>query len=123
MTQEQILGDYKIIKQMGKGPTGAVYLAEHRFIKRQYLLKVLPQELTQDRAFLQRFEEEVVKLATLDHPHLVKVHNISFANGAYFLVTDCVVDSIGETTNLAQYMAGRQEKLREEELLSVSRNC
>jgi len=121
MTQETILGDYKIIKQLGQGPTGAVYLAEHRFIKRQYLLKALPQELSQDRAFLQRFEEEVAKLAALDHPHLVKVHNISFAEGTYFLVTDCVVDSIGETTNLAQYMAGRQERLREEELLSVSR--
>ncbi len=117
--QEQILGDYRIIKQMGQGPLGTLYLAEHRFIKRQYLLKVLPSELTQEHSFFQKFEEEVVKLATLDHPHLVKVHNISFADGLFFLVTDCVVDSIGETTNLAQYMAGRGERLREEELLSV----
>ncbi|MCH9609567.1 MAG: Serine/threonine-protein kinase Pkn1 [Chlamydiales bacterium] len=115
----ELLGDYRVLKQMGQGPLGKLYLAEHRFIKRQYLLKVLPEELTQDRTFLQQFEEEVLKLATLDHPHLVKVHNVSFAEGHYFLVTDCVVDSIGETTNLAQYMAGRKERLREEELLSV----
>jgi formylglycine-generating enzyme required for sulfatase activity len=121
MSEENLLGDYRIIKQMGMGPTGAVYLAEHRFIKKQYVLKVLPKELSCDRSFLQKFEEEVVKLAAIEHPHLVKVHNISYSDGVYFLVTDCIVDSIGETTNLAQYMAGRKEKLREDELLSVTR--
>ena len=119
MSSTEILGDYQIIKQMGQGPLGKLYLAEHRFIKRQYVLKVLPPELTNDRTFLKQFEEEVAKLATLQHPHLVKVHTVSFAEGVYFLVTDCVVDSIGETTNLAQYMAGRKERLREEELMSV----
>lgn len=119
--QEQILGDYRVLKQIGQGTLGAVVLAEHRFIKKQYVLKVLPQELTQDRSFIERFEEEVAKLASLDHPHIVKVHNVSFAEGLYFLVSDCVVDSIGETTNLAQYMSGRKERLREDELMSVMR--
>jgi len=117
--EEQILGDYRILKQIGQGTLGAVLLAEHRFIKKQYVLKVLPKELCQDRGFIERFEEEVVKLASLEHPHIVKIHNVSFAEGEYFLVSDCVVDSIGETTNLAQYMSGRKERLREEELLSV----
>ncbi len=117
--QEQILGDYRVLKQIGQGTLGAVLLAEHRFIKKQYILKVLPNELCQDRSFIERFEEEVAKLATLDHPHIVKIHNVSFAEGLYFLVTDCIVDSIGETTNLAQYMSGRKERLREDELLSV----
>lgn len=117
--QEQTLGDYRILKKIGAGPLGTTYLAEHRFIKKQFALKVLPEELAQDRAFIDRFEEEVVKLALLDHPHIVKVHNISFAEGLYFLVTDCVVDTLGETTNLAQYMASRKERLREEELVSV----
>lgn len=119
--QEQILGDYRILKQIGQGTLGVVLLAEHRFIKKQYILKVLPQELCQDRGFIERFEEEVAKLAHLEHPHIVKIHNVSFAEGFYFLVSDCVVDSIGETTNLAQYMSGRKERLREEELLSVMR--
>ena len=119
--QEQILGDYRILKQIGAGALGNVLLAEHRFIKRQFALKVLPPELCQDRGFIERFEEEVTKLSLLDHPHIVKIHNVSFAEGQYFLVTDCVVDSIGETTNLAQYMSARKERLREEELLSVLR--
>ncbi|MEZ5314779.1 MAG: bifunctional serine/threonine-protein kinase/formylglycine-generating enzyme family protein [Chlamydiales bacterium] len=114
--QGKILGDYRIVKQMGQGTLGSLLLAEHRFIKKQYVLKVLPTELCQEPGFIQRFEEEVTKLADLDHPHIVKIHNISFAEGLYFLVSDCVVDSIGETTNLAQYMSGRKERFREEEL-------
>lgn len=117
--QEQILGDYRILKQIGQGTLGVVLLAEHRFIKKQYVLKVLPNELCQDRGFIERFEEEVAKLASLDHPHIVKIHNVSFAEGFYFLVSDCIVDSIGETTNLAHYMSGRKERLREEEFISV----
>jgi len=117
--EKEILADYQILKQIGQGTLGKVLLAEHRFIKKQYVLKVLPPELCQDRGFIELFEEEVARLATLDHPHIVKIHNVSFADGHYFLVTDCMVDSIGETTNLAQYMSGRKERLREDELLSL----
>lgn len=119
--QDQMLGDYRLVKQIGSGALGSVFLAEHRFIKKHFVLKVLPPELAQDRGFIERFEEEVAKLAQLDHPHLVKIHTISSVDGTYFLVTDCVVDSLGETTNLAQYMSGRKERLREDELLSVMR--
>jgi formylglycine-generating enzyme required for sulfatase activity/tRNA A-37 threonylcarbamoyl transferase component Bud32 len=118
--QPEFLGDYKILKQMGGGPLGRVYLAEHRFIKKQYVLKVLPKELTEERSFMAQFEEDIARIAQLEHPHIVKVHNVSFHEGVYFLVTDCVVDSIGETTNLAQYMSGRKERLKEEELFHVA---
>lgn len=111
----RVLGDYNIIKQLGQGSLGTVYLAEHRFMKRHYVLKVLPEELAADRAFIQRFEEEVKMLAALDHPNIVKIHNVSFSHGTYFLVTDCIVDTIGETTNLAQYLKDRG-RLNEDEL-------
>ncbi len=113
------LGDYTIIKQIGQGSLGAVFLAEHRFMKKQFALKVLPEELSADRTFIQRFEEEISILATLDHPNIVKIHNISFDKGQYFLVTDCVVDELGETTNLAQYLRERAEPLDEEELYLI----
>ncbi len=115
----RILGDYNIIKSIGQGTLGTVYLAEHRFMKRQYVLKVLPEELAADRTFIQRFEEDVAKLALLDHPHIVKIHNISHAQGLYFLVMDCIVDDFGETTNLAQYIASRDKRFDEEELFRL----
>lgn len=119
MQETRVLGDYNVIKQIGHGSLGIVYLAEHRFMKKQYVLKVLPQELATDRNFIQRFEEDVGILAALDHPHIVKIHNISFAQGQYFLVTDCVVDEVGETTNLDQYLKTRSKRLSEEEILQL----
>jgi len=119
MNRPEILGDYQIIKQIGRGALGAVYLAEHRFMKKQFVLKVLPEELASDRQFVQRFEEEAARVAALEHPHIVKVHNVSHADGRYFLVADCVVDELGETTNLAQYMLSRGSRLEERELLRL----
>ncbi len=114
--EARVLGDYTVIKQIGQGSLGIVYLAEHRFMKKQYVLKVFPEELSSDRTFIQRFEEEVGMLAALDHPNIVKIHNISFAQGQYFLVSDCVVDEMGETTNLAHYLQGGRKRLDEEEI-------
>ena len=112
----RILGDYTLLKQIGQGSLGTVYLAEHRFMKKQYALKILPEELASDKGFIQRFEEEVGRIAALDHPHIVKIHNISYVEGCYFLVLDCIVDSIGETTNLTQFMAEQCHPVLEEDL-------
>lgn len=116
MGETRLLGDYAIIKQIGQGALGAVYLAEHRFMKRQYVLKILPEELSTDRSFVQRLEEEISILASLDHPNIVKIHNISFAQGQYFLVTDCIVDALGETTNLGQFLLSKTVPLEEQEI-------
>lgn len=121
MTEQRYLGDYTIIKQVGQGPLGSVFLAEHRYMKSPYVLKVLPEDLASDRPFIQRFEEDVAALVSLSHPNIVKIHNISFANGQYFLVTDCIVDELGETTNLAQYILGRGKRLDEEEVFRLLR--
>lgn len=116
--EPRALGDYQIIKKIGQGSLGTVYLAEHRFMKRPFALKMLPEELSSDRSFIQRFEEEVAKLAALEHSSIVKIHNISFAQGNYFLVTDCVVDEYAETTNLAQYITSHG-RLNEEEIFQI----
>lgn len=116
---QKILGDYTIIKSIGQGTLGSVFLAEHRFMKKQYVLKVLPEELSSDRSFIQRFEDEVGILSSLEHSNIVKIHNISFAQGYYFLVTDCIVDELGETTNLAQYLLSLGRRLDEDEIYHI----
>ena len=114
-----VFGDYQIIKKIGHGSLGAVYLAEHRFMKRPFALKMFPEELSSDRTFIQRFEEEVDILASLEHSNIVKIHNISFAQGNYFLVTDCIVDDYAETTNLGQYILSKGKKLEEDEIFKM----
>ncbi len=119
MMESRQLGDYTLIKQIGQGSLGSVYLAEHRFMKKHYVVKTLPEELATDRTFIQRFEEDVALLSALDHPNIVKIHNISFDQGQYFLVTDCIVDDMNETINLGQYLFGRGKRLDEESIFHM----
>ncbi|MBI3900544.1 MAG: serine/threonine protein kinase, partial [Chlamydiia bacterium] len=70
MNKEQILGDYKILKESGAGPLGKGFLAEHRFLKKRVLLKLLPRDLCQEPGFLTHFQEQVHRLATLNHPNI-----------------------------------------------------
>lgn len=111
----EMLGDYIIQKQLGEGPFGTVYLAEHRFIKRPFVLKLLPEEICADAGFIRRFEEQIAEIATLDHPHIVKIHNVSCHEGRYFLVMDPIVDSLGETMHLERYLELKAQALSEED--------
>lgn len=107
------LGDYTIVKQLGEGPFGPCFLAEHRFIKQPFVLKVLPQEICANPIFMRRFETEVGEIAALDHPHIAKIHNISFADGLFFIVTEPHM----ELGHLGKYLESKQ--LTEEEILRL----
>lgn len=109
------LGDYTIQKQLGEGAFGSVYLAEHRFIKRLFALKVLPEEICSNPIFMRHFEAEVAEIAALDHPHIAKIHNVSSSEGRYFIVTEPVVDTLGETMNLERYLELKGKALAEED--------
>lgn len=110
----EILGDYTIQKQLGEGTFGAVYLAEHRFIKKNFALKVLPEEICGDPAFIRRFETKVSEIAALDHPHIAKIHNVSCHEGRYFVVSDPIVDSLEEVMDLERFMQLKGKTLSEE---------
>lgn len=114
------IGDYDIIKEIGEGSLGTVYLAHHRFLKRPFALKVLPEEFSKEKGFIGRFEGEVSLLAALDHPHIVKMHQVSCFEQYYYLVSDCIVDEKGETTNLAQYLNLVEGFIPEEDLVRIA---
>ena len=120
MAESRMLGDYRLIKQIGQGSMGGAFVAEQRFTKKTYVLKVLPEELTLDRSFLQRFDEDIATLSALDHPHIAKVYTVCFAQGVYFLVSECIVDSMGEATNLGHYFNEHKKKLPEHEIASIA---
>jgi formylglycine-generating enzyme required for sulfatase activity len=111
----EFLGDYTIQKQLGSGSFGVVYLAEHRFIKRNFALKVLPEEICEDPNFVRKFEEQIAQIAALDHPNIVKIHNVSCHEGRYFVVMDPMVDSFNETMDLARFLQLRGASFSEEE--------
>ncbi|MCI5053137.1 MAG: bifunctional serine/threonine-protein kinase/formylglycine-generating enzyme family protein [Simkaniaceae bacterium] len=114
--EERILGDYEIVKLLGEGPLGKVYLANHRFIKRPFVLKLLPPNLQDDPAFVERFTNEIATLATLDHSNIVKVHNVSHVDSTYFLTCECIVDSDRISTSIFDYFQARGGELSEDEI-------
>ena len=113
------IGDFTILKKVGEGSLGTVFLAEHKFLKKTFVLKVLPEELAADNQFVTRFEKEVALVAGLDHPHIVLTHSASFAEGFYYLVTECVLGEDFEMMNLAKYLEKRKKPLSEEEIMQI----
>lgn len=114
-----VLGDYIILKVLGQGAVSTVYLAEHRFIKKQFAIKVLPDQLATDLSFMRRFEAKVSQIAALDHPNIVKIHNVSFQDGKYFLVMDPIVDSLDDIMNLDRFLQFKGKSLLESEVVSI----
>jgi formylglycine-generating enzyme required for sulfatase activity len=116
----KMLGDYEILGEMGQSASGTLYRAEHRFLKRPFAIKVLPQELALDPAFIARFETAISALAKLDHPHIVKVHDVSYADGLYFLVADSLSQ---EMVPLAHFLKERAAPLEEELLIQIAQQA
>lgn len=120
MAQRQI-GDYLLVHQLGRGSMGETYLAEHRFLKRLFILKILPPELSTDPEFIKRFEKEVIFLSRLEHPHIAKIHNASLADGVYFLITEPILNDANQTMNLGQFFIQKNYRLSEEIVLRIAR--
>lgn len=114
------LGDYALIKELGRGSLGTLFLAEHRFLKRPFALKILPDDIIADPGFIERFEKEVAALSMLDHPHIVKVHNVSCSDGQYFLATDCILHEEGPALNLEKYLEMHPGRLKEETIYKIA---
>ncbi len=83
-----MLDNYRIERLLGRGGMGAVYLAEHITLKKHYAVKVLPDGLSGDARFRQRFEEEGRRMAALEHPGIVMIHNAGVANGRHYFAME-----------------------------------
>src|SRR5262249_1535996 len=84
------IGKYKVLERLGAGGMGTVYLCEHPMVGRKVAVKVLPTTQATNPAALGRFYREARAAGVLDHPNLVKAHDIDEDNGLHFLVMDYV---------------------------------
>jgi eukaryotic-like serine/threonine-protein kinase len=69
------VGRYHLIRRIGQGGMGEVWLGEDPRLHRQVAIKTLPLRSQNDREFLQRFEREARAAAALNHPHILPVHD------------------------------------------------
>ncbi len=70
------LQGYEIVRELGRGGMGTVYLARHAELDRDVALKVLPHSFGVSQQSRQRFLHEARALARIDHPHVVAIHRI-----------------------------------------------
>src|SRR5262249_19666164 len=78
------LGDFRIVREVGRGGMGIVYEAEQLSLGRRVALKVLPFAATMDPRHLQRFQNEARAAASLEHPHIVPVYGVGCERGVHY---------------------------------------
>ncbi|MBY0229238.1 MAG: serine/threonine protein kinase [Gemmataceae bacterium] len=82
------LGPYKVLKPIGKGGMGVVYLAEHGELGRKVAVKVLASERVTEPGAIERFRREARAAGALDHPNIVRAHDICTVGKTHFLVME-----------------------------------
>src|SRR5437870_5619496 len=81
---------YRILEKLGVGGMGEVYLAEDTRLGRKVALKLLAQELTQNRDRLTRFDQEAYAASALNHPNILTVYEMGDEGGRHFIATEFV---------------------------------
>jgi len=82
------LGGCRLLKKIGEGGMGAVYLAEDPARKRKVAIKVLPKRHASDAEFLKRFRREAEAATRLDHPNIVQAYSAGEERGHHFYVME-----------------------------------
>ncbi|MDX1962109.1 MAG: protein kinase [Pirellulales bacterium] len=103
------LGDFRLLREIGRGGMGVVYEAEQLSLQRLVALKVLPFAATLDTRQLQRFKNEAQAAAILHHTNIVPVHAVGTERGVHFYAMQLIEgDSLGTLIRQMQQRAGLQ---------------
>jgi serine/threonine protein kinase/tetratricopeptide (TPR) repeat protein len=84
------INQYKIIKRLGGGGMGEVYLAEDTKLRRKVALKLLSPDITKNEDWVLRFEQEARAASSLNHPNIITIYEIGQADDAHFISTEFI---------------------------------
>lgn len=82
-----VLGNYRLLRPLGRGGAGSVFLAEHMTVKRRVAVKVL-RGAGSDSLATARFQREGRAAAALDHPNIVRLFDFGVSHGVHYLVME-----------------------------------
>ncbi len=108
------IGGCRVIKLLGHGGMGQVYLVENIQMHKKYALKILSAKLAADPSFIDRFRIEARVMADLNHPNIVHVNHIGEDKGSYYILMDYIAGTDGEPETLEDRLK-RCGKLSENE--------
>jgi len=81
---------YQLVSRLGAGGMGEIYLAHDTKLDRPVALKFLSPELAADRTRLRRFHQEARAASSLNHPHIIVVHDFGELDGRPYMVTEFI---------------------------------
>lgn len=84
------ISNYRILSKIGAGGMGEVYLAEDMRLGRKVALKLLPEELTQNRDRLSHFDQEAYAASALNHPNIITIYEMGDEGGRHFIATEFI---------------------------------
>ena len=90
MQENTVIGHYRIIRPLGKGGMGEVYLAEDTRLKREVAIKVLPERLRSDLDRLKRFRREAEAAASLKHNNIATIYSLEEIDDQLLIVMEHV---------------------------------
>jgi hypothetical protein len=93
---------FRIVRRLGKGGMGVIYLAEHLVLRKPFALKVINPAILENPDALARFHAEARAAATLDHPNIARAYDADQAGVLHFLVMEYI-----EGVSLAQLLEKR----------------
>ena len=89
-TGQQILGDFRLLDELGRGGMGVVYRARQRSLDREVAVKVLPGHITLDVDAVARFRREATIAARLEHPNIVAIHSVGRDGDTHFFAMELI---------------------------------
>jgi serine/threonine protein kinase len=84
------LGDYRILRRLGRGGMAEVYLAEQGSLRRQVALKVLKVGLARDASYVRRFHKEAQAAASLVQANIVQIYEVGRADDLHYIAQEYV---------------------------------
>ncbi len=105
----ELIGDFKIVREIGRGGMGVVYEAEQRSLRRRVALKLLPSHALEDHKARERFRREANVAAQLHHTNIVPVYDVGETEGALFYAMQ-FIDGRGLEQILEQRIQSRAHR-------------
>src|ERR1041384_7966829 len=106
--QRSTLGHYKIIKLIGSGGMGEVFLAEDPRLGRKVAIKLLPRSFLEEPSLIYRFQQEARAASSISHPNIAHIYEIGVDAGCHFTSME-FIDGITLRRLMDQRRLGLQE--------------